>query len=127
MLMGEILLRQGKADEALVALREAVEAEDRLGLTEPPSWSVPTRHALGATLMYLGSATAAEAVYRSDLARQPENGWALWGLYRSLRVQGKKMEAALVKSRFDRAWAHADFKVSSSCCCLPDRAEADSK
>jgi hypothetical protein len=67
----------------------------------------------------------AEKVYREDLAHFPENGWSLQGLSRSLRQQGKNAEAAEVAARFDKAWEHADVKVTSSCCCLPARAATD--
>ncbi len=60
----------------------------------------------------------AELVYREDLERYPENGWSLYGLARSLDMQGKHDEAATVSVRFERAWQHADVKLSSSCFCL---------
>jgi hypothetical protein len=59
--------------------------------------------------------------YREDLKRHPENGWSLYGLAQSLKMQGKKVEAAAVRARFERAWQYADFKISSSCCCLPGK------
>src|SRR5438128_7079325 len=118
MLAGEILYREGKSEEAVAALREAVGREDRLRYIEPPDWIQPVRHALGAALMDAGRHAEAEAVYREDLARYPENAWSLYGLARSLRLQGKRDEAAAVSARFQKAWQHADVKLSSSCFCL---------
>jgi tetratricopeptide (TPR) repeat protein len=122
-LTGEICYREGKASEAILALSQAVDCEDRLHYTEPPNWLVPTRHALGATLMQMGKYMAAEAVYRTDLKRHPENGWSLFGLCHSLQMQGKKAEAATTRACFEEAWEHADFVISSSCCCLPNKLE----
>ena len=59
------------------------------------------RHALGATLLAAGRAAEAEKVYRDDLAKLPNNGWSLYGLSRSLQVQGKHDEA----KRFEPAFA----------------------
>jgi tetratricopeptide (TPR) repeat protein len=120
MLAGEILYREGRVNEGVAALRSAVACEDKLERADPPLWMQPVRHALGATLMDAHRYFEAEAVYREDLKRNPENGWALYGLCRSLQMQNKKSEAALVRSRFEKAWQYADFKMTSSCCCLPE-------
>jgi tetratricopeptide (TPR) repeat protein len=118
-LAGEILYREGRVDEAVDALRDAVQREDNLRYIEPPDWIQPSRHVLGATLVDAGRFAEAEAVYRRDLERHPENGWSLFGLARCLRAQQKAAEAATVESRFQAAWKHADVKLSSSCYCLP--------
>ena len=47
----------------------------------------------GAALLDSGSAKEAEAVYREDLRRNPDNGWALRGLAGALAAQGKAAEA----------------------------------
>ena len=69
MLEGEILVREGKMEAGIKALRAAVAKEDKLRYSEPPDWVVPVRHALGAFLLKDGQATEAEAVYREDLRR----------------------------------------------------------
>jgi predicted Zn-dependent protease len=119
LLLGEILYRERKVDEAIAELREAVRLEDALRYAEPPDWIHPVRHALGATLLAERRAAEAEAVYRDDLARLPENGWSLFGLARSLRLQGKSAEAAAVEARFEKVWKDADVKITSSCFCQP--------
>lgn len=118
-LAGEIAAREGKTDAAAAALRVAVKHEDALLYDEPPDWIQPVRHALGATLIRAGRAKEAEAVYREDLRRHPENGWSLFGLERALRMQKKNEEAKAIGARFAEAWASADVKLSSSCFCLP--------
>lgn len=119
MLEGEVAIREGKTDDGLASLRAAVALEDALLFDEPPDWIQPVRHALGAALVRAGKAAEAEAVYRRDLARHPENGWSLFGLARALRLQKKAAEAKAVDARFRAAWADADVELSSSCFCLP--------
>jgi tetratricopeptide (TPR) repeat protein len=120
-LLGEILYREGRIDAAIANLTEATGLEEQLPYTDPPLWTIPTRHALGATLMDSRRFKDAESVFREDLRRHLENGWSLYGLARSLRMQGKLAEAAITTARFQEAWTHADFKISSSCCCLPSK------
>jgi tetratricopeptide (TPR) repeat protein len=120
MLEGELLYREGKVPSAITALRDAVSREDKLPYKEPPNWMLHVRHALGAVLLRTGRHNEAEAVYREDLARHPNNGWSLWGLAQSLRLQGKQEQASAVAAQFELAWQDADLKLSSSCCCLAD-------
>jgi tetratricopeptide (TPR) repeat protein len=117
MLEGEILVREGKMEAGIKALRSATAKEDQLRYSEPPDWAVPVRHALGAFLLQDGQHAEAEAVYREDLRRWPDNGWSLHGLVASLEAQGKEIEAAKVRVRFDEIWKHADVKITSSCFC----------
>jgi tetratricopeptide (TPR) repeat protein len=117
-LEGEIAYRKGRTDEAIAKLREAVALEDALKYDEPPPWTVPSRHALGAVLVEAKKYADAEAVYREDLKRYPENGWSLNGLGQALAGQGKKAEAAEATARFQKAWARADVKVDGSCLCV---------
>lgn len=121
MLEGEILYREGSVDDAVAALRDAVQREDALRYIEPPDWIQPVRHALGATLMDARRFGEAEVVYRDDLKKYPENGWSLFGLAESLRAQGKAAEADEVESRFQAAWQRADVELTSSCYCLPGK------
>jgi tetratricopeptide (TPR) repeat protein len=119
LLAGEILYREGKVEEGIAELCEAVRREDLLRYSEPPDWIHPIRHALGATLLAEGRAAEAEKVYRDDLKKLPENGWSLFGLARALRLQKKDDEAKLFEARFQKAWSAADIKISSSCFCQP--------
>ena len=72
------------------------------------------RQSLGAVLLNAGRTTEAEAVYREDLRRNPENGWSLYGLTQSLQAQKKKEEATAANQRFRKAWARADVKLTAS-------------
>lgn len=121
MLEGEILAREGKMADAIKSLTAAVAKEDALRYDEPPDWVVPVRHALGAFLLKDNQAAKAEEVYRQDLKKWPENGWALFGLAESLDAQGKKADADAVRKQFKAAWARADVSIGSSCLCQPAR------
>jgi tetratricopeptide (TPR) repeat protein len=119
LLAGEILYREGQHDAAFAELHKAVAAEDALNYDEPPDWIQPVRHALGAALLDANRPAEAEAVYREDLRRLPDNGWSLFGLAQSLERQGKHDEAATVRARWREVWKDADIELSSSCFCLP--------
>ena len=117
---GEILIREGKLQEGSAELRAAVKQEDALKYDEPPGWLIPVRHSLGASLMQAGRFAEAEELYRDDLVRSPENGWALFGLAQSLRKQAKNdEEAAAADARFGKVWAKADMQITSSYLCQP--------
>lgn len=113
-LAGEVAARRGDATKAVAQLEKGVELEDAMPYREPADWLYPVRHSLGAVLLAGGQAPEAEAVYREDLRRNPENGWALYGLMQALDAQAKKAESAEVKERFDQAWAHADITLTAS-------------
>jgi tetratricopeptide (TPR) repeat protein len=113
-LAGEIAAARGDGDAAVTALREAVMLEDAIPYDEPPGWDAPVRQTLGAVLLELGQPGQAEAVYREELKRNPENGWSLFGLARALEAQGQASAAAEIDARFQQAWTHADFQLTSS-------------
>lgn len=113
-LAGEIAASRGRTAEAVSHLESGVTLEDAMRYNEPADWLYPVRHSLGAVLLSAGQAQKAEAVYREDLRRNPENGWSLYGLMQALNAQGKGAESAEVKERFDKAWAHADIVLTAS-------------
>jgi tetratricopeptide (TPR) repeat protein len=116
-LAGEIAYRGGSIDDAIAELTKAVQIEDSLRYIEPPDWIQPARHSLGAVLLAADRVDEAEAVYRADLKRWPENGWALHGLADALERK-KSPEAAAVKARFEKAWARADTPIHATCLCI---------
>jgi tetratricopeptide (TPR) repeat protein len=120
MVEGELLVGEGKIDDAVAQLREAIAAEDSLKYDEPPGWLIPVRHSLGAVLMNSGRFAEAEQAYRDDLARLPDNGWSLYGLTESLRMQHKDArESEATRMKFKQVWAGADTQITSSCLCQP--------
>jgi hypothetical protein len=113
-LVGEIAARQGKLDDAITHFKAAMAIEDGILYFEPPNWYYPIRHSLGAVLVRAGRPAEAEQLYREDLKRFPENGWALFGLLQALHAQNKHAEAAQVDARFRTAWKGADVTLVAS-------------
>jgi tetratricopeptide (TPR) repeat protein len=113
-LAGEIAARSGQTDVAVRHLLAAVAEQDGHWFTEPPVWYFPVRQSLGAALLSGGRPAEAEAVYRDDLKRNPDNGWSLFGLAQSLRAQGKAADAVAVEARFQQAWSRADVTLTAS-------------
>jgi tetratricopeptide (TPR) repeat protein len=109
-----IAAAEHKDAQAVPLLVQAVTQEDRLAYTEPADWFFPVRHLLGAALLQTGKAADAETVYREDLRRNPENGWALYGLALSLTAQNRDAEAQSVRQRFATAWKDADIVLTAS-------------
>ncbi|HEU4724376.1 MAG TPA: hypothetical protein VFU59_03665 [Candidatus Eisenbacteria bacterium] len=111
---GEIAARAGRTDEAIATLGRAAGMQDSLQYDEPPQWNMTARQSLGAVLLAAGRGAEAEAVYREDLKRFPENGWSLRGLADALRAQGKQADADAVEARFKKTWAAADVTLKTS-------------
>jgi tetratricopeptide (TPR) repeat protein len=106
-------LQKGK--NALALWSEAVAMNDKLAYSEPDDWFYPVRHYHGAALLNAGMAAEAHAVYLEDLKRHPHNGWALFGVWKSLVAQKKpSAEIRAAKSDFDAAWSHADISLTST-------------
>ena len=113
-LTGELAAKRGDFKTAVVHLKSGVKMEDGLVYSEPPDWPHPVRHWLGAVLLEAGRPAEGEKVYREDLTRHRDNGWALMGLVKSLEAQGKTAEADKVHARFNEVWSHADVKLVAS-------------
>ncbi len=118
MLVGEIAYRRADNTTAIAELRAAVRLEDELLYMEPPEWIQPMRHTLAAVLLSAGRIDEAEAVYREDLKRWPENGWSLYGLSRCLAQRGAAQEQADVERRFNHVWSGSDTPIHASCLCV---------
>src|SRR5688500_7334528 len=114
MVTAELAAANGRHDEAVAALNEAVAIEDRIPYDEPPGWHAPVRQTLGAVLLDARRPAEAERVYREELRRNPGNGWSLFGLAQSLDAQGKRTEAAGAQRDFATAWRNADVRLGAS-------------
>lgn len=113
-LQGELAMHRGQYAQSIEAYKKAIDIEDKLMYQEPPDWFFSVRHSLGHVLVKSGAFAEAEKIYQEDLFIYRENGWSLIGLYNSLQGQQKNEEAAAVKKRFDKAWAFADIRITSS-------------
>jgi tetratricopeptide (TPR) repeat protein len=113
-LEAEILTQQKKYDKAIQLLSKAVEIEDNLLYQEPPDWYHPSRQILGNVLLEAGKPVEAEKKFREDLNQYRNNGWSLYGLFKSLEAQGKVKEAQTVKQQYEVAFAKADINLATS-------------
>lgn len=114
LLSGDIAVARGDLDTAIGHFESAVATQDQLPYMEPPFWYYPTRQSLGKSLQLAGRHAAAEAVYRQDLREYPRNGWSMYGLATSLEAQGKTAAAKEAWGKFEKIWAQADIKLTSS-------------
>ncbi len=114
---GELEYRRGHHERAFALLREAAARDESLRYDEPWGWMQPVRHALGALLLEQGRIAEAEAVYREDLKRHPDNGWSLTGLAECLERGGRNDEAAAARAKAAVAWSLADQRPEVSCYC----------
>ena len=109
------IARAKRDDEgAIAAWRRAVAGEDALNYDEPPDWFYPTRESLGAALLRAKRVDEAAQVFRDDLARNPNNGRSLYGLWQTLLLTRKSSETAAVaaaEKQFRAAWKHADTSL----------------
>jgi|CXWL01.1.fsa_nt_gi tetratricopeptide (TPR) repeat protein len=118
---GEILVAEGEINKAVETLQKGAQAEGQLRYSEPPDWIQPVRHPLGALLLREGRFAEAEKVFWEDLKNLPKNGWSLYGLTKSFEGQGKQGDAKVAQSKFQKVWAKADTKITSSCLCIPGK------
>jgi tetratricopeptide (TPR) repeat protein len=113
-LAGEIETKRHRADQAARHFAQAVTLEDDLTYMEPPDWPIPVRQLQGAALLELGRAKDAEAAFRDDMKKFPDNGWSLSGLHASLTQQGRAADAAAAKARFDEMWRKSDIELAAA-------------
>ncbi len=110
-LAGAIAENSDELEAALAHYVAAVEIQDTLNYDEPPPWHFPVRQAVGNIELAAGRYVEAEAAFRADLEEFPNNGWSLWGLWRTLTAAGNVDQAQQMKTRFDAAWAGADHQL----------------
>ncbi len=111
-LEGKIALARGNKQAGIDLLNRAIAAEDATYYAEPADWDLPVREVLGGVLLAQGDHAGAEKVFRDEILRRPRNGRALFGLAESLRKQGKEGAAKSVEGEFEKAWQHADTKLT---------------
>jgi tetratricopeptide (TPR) repeat protein len=112
-LAGVIAEQEHDLNKAISVLNEAVVNEDALIYDEPKDWLLPAREYLGNALLRSGDAAKAEKVFKDDLQENPQNHWALYGLYQSLLKQKKNAAAVVVKKQFDKAFEGSDITAGN--------------
>jgi tetratricopeptide (TPR) repeat protein len=107
-LQARLLAREGKADEAITKLKEAIEEEIKLGYSEPPLYPVPMEEVAGKVCVELKRWKEAEEFFRAALERDPGSGRAYFGLMQAQQGLGKAADARESYAKFLKAWAKAD-------------------
>ena len=103
-----LLALQGKSDEAIATVREAIEAEINLGYSEPPLYPVPMQEVAGNISLALKRWSDAEQFFNAALERDPGSGRAYYGLMQAQKALGRNADATQNYARFIKAWARAD-------------------
>ncbi len=107
-LKARLAAREGKADDAIKLLREAIEEEIKLGYSEPPLYPQPMEEVAGKVCLELKRWKEAEEFFRAALERDPGSGRAYFGLLQAQQGAGKQDEARETYAKFLKAWAKAD-------------------
>ena len=107
-LKARLAAREGKADDAIKLLREAIEEEIKLGYSEPPLYPQPMEEVAGKVCLELKRWKEAEEFFRAALERDPGSGRAYFGLLQAQQSLGKQDEARETYAKFLKAWAKAD-------------------
>jgi len=112
LLEGHISLARVSIPAAVEHFQRAAKIEDSLAYDEPPAWYIPPRESLGRAYMTASRYAEAEKTFREELARHPRSGRAIFGLWQSLKAQGKKTDAKQAEGQFRTAWKNADVKLT---------------
>jgi hypothetical protein len=112
-LKAELAYARGDVEAALAAAREAVRSEEAMG-GEPPLLAAGAGIAFGELLFRAARYAEAEAAFRSELAHQPGNGWALRGLHAALAAQNRPADAERVQAEWADAWQEADVSLKQA-------------
>ncbi|MDP3558842.1 MAG: tetratricopeptide repeat protein [Legionellaceae bacterium] len=119
------VLKAGLADQAgdgelmIKYIQTDVKVQLYMGYHEQPDWYFPVKEVLAGAYLKWGKAKEAKAMYEEDLQDYPKNGWALYGLAKSLRALGENRKAAAVDQAFKEAWRYADIPAPVSL--LPEK------
>ncbi|MDN3669178.1 hypothetical protein QWY93_07550 [Echinicola jeungdonensis] len=113
-LEGEILASEGKYDQSIQLLKEAVEIEDQLNYNEPPDWFFSVRHHLGSVQNDAGKYDAAIKTFQEDLENLPKNGWALHGLKWAYKKSDQSEKLAEVENQLATVWSTADIQLENA-------------
>ena len=112
-LRGSILGLEGKTDEAVKLLDEAIEKEKTLGYWEPPHYTRPVLESLAAVYVRAGKYAEARAAYEKVLRLRPASGFAYLGIARIHAKAGDKAKAAEFYKQFLKVWENADADLRS--------------
>ena len=106
---GRLAVQDGQATEGIDMLKKAVEMEDRsFAHGDPINYPRPVYESLAWAYLTAKQPTEAEAVLRTGLKREPENGFGIAMLTEALVAEGRRSEALEEYTRLAEVWKHAD-------------------
>ncbi len=112
-LRGSILSVQGKHDEALKLLNEAIEKEKNLGYWEPPHYTRPVLESLGAANIRAGKNAEAREAFEKILKARPNSGFAYLQIARNYAKANDKAKAIEFYKQFLKVWTNADADLAA--------------
>ena len=98
---------QKHESEYIDYLRKAVDMQDKLYYDEPPAWYIPIRVQLGKALLEQKHYVEAEDVFKKGLTQWQRNGRLLFGLYISVKGQGRDWDAINIQREMTAALKNA--------------------
>lgn len=110
-LRGALDSLEGRHDEAIAKLKEAVDRERDLGYWEPPHYTRPVVETLAGVYEKAGRWKGAREAWQHSLKLRPRNGHALYGLAHAWAAEGNRDEAAKAYEAFRQAWKEADREL----------------
>lgn len=111
--MAEVLLNasfaraENNMKEYMDDLAQAADMQDKFQYDEPPAWYRPVSQILGFAQLKNGLFKEAEASFKHSLLKLHRNGRSLYGLYLSLKEQGRVIDAYWVDREMHSALKHA--------------------
>jgi tetratricopeptide (TPR) repeat protein len=103
--------QEKSAKKAVRLLREAIEAEKKLGYAEPAIYPNPMEEVAGKVSLDLKRWNEAEEFFRAALERDPGSGRAYFGLMQAQKSLGKDSEARKSYAGFLKSWSKADEEL----------------
>jgi tetratricopeptide (TPR) repeat protein len=113
-LRGEMLMSEGKHDQAIASYRAAAKIEEGLTYNEPADWPLPVSNYLGTALLKAKKPKEAATEFEYDLRKFPKNGWGLYGLAQAQDAMGEKQKAAETRKQMQAAWQWADTELTAA-------------
>jgi len=107
-LAGNVASHRGSYERAKELLQQAVEAEKKLGYSEPPQYSRPALESLGYAAIRAGKWDEARDAFRQVLAARPRSGFGYYGIALAYDKEGNRDAAARAYQDFLDSWKHAD-------------------
>lgn len=107
-LRGSVLSVQGKHDEAVKLLNEAIEKEKNLGYWEPPHYTRPVLESLGTAYLRAGKFDEAKTSFEKILKVRPNSGFAFLAIARTYEKAKDATKSDEFYKQFLKAWANAD-------------------